>query len=164
MKLTQWVTKTLFALFCLWQCAASAVSAEIIEQALLDHYPAGSIHEVAVARTALTEVDVVRGAVEQRFAESRAVCMNKFFMSHCVAEAKEIRRAALYNVRKVEVEANAFLRKDRAAERERTIAERQSRAARPLGTPSIPISGAARDSGNPAPDSAVSPPTQPEKP
>jgi hypothetical protein len=164
MKLTQWVTKALFALFCLSQCAASAVSAEIIEQALLDHYPAGSIHEVTVARTALTEVDVVRGAVEQRFAESRAVCMNKFFMSHCVAEAKETRRAALYNVRKVEVEANAFLRKDRAAERERTIAERQSRAARPLGTPSIPISGAARDSGNPAPDSAVSPPTQPEKP
>jgi hypothetical protein len=97
------------------------VSAEIIEQALLDHYPAGSINAVSTARTALTEVDVVRGAVEQRFAESRAVCMNKFFMSQCVAEAKEIRRAALHSIRKVEVEANAFLRKDRAAERERTV-------------------------------------------
>ena len=79
-------------------------------------------------------------------------------------EAKEIRRVALHSIRKVEVEANAFLRKDRAAERERTIAERQSRAARPLGKPSIPISGAARDSGNAAPDSAVNPPAQPEKP
>jgi hypothetical protein len=164
MKLTHLASKTSLVLFFFSQCVTSAVSAEIIEQGLLDHYPAGSIHEVAVARTALTDVDVVRKAVEQRFAEGRADCMNKFFMTRCVDEAKEIRRASLYSIRKVEVEANAFLRKDRAAERERTIAERQSRAARPLGTPSIPISGAARDSGNPAPDSAVSPPTQPEKP
>jgi hypothetical protein len=164
MKLIQWAIKTLITLFFLSQCAVSAVSAEIIEQALLDHYPAGSINAVAAARTALTDVDVVRKAVEQRFAEGRADCMNKFFMTRCVDESKEIRRAALHSIRKVEVEANAFLRKDRAAERERTIAERQSRAARPLGTPSIPISGAARDSGNAAPDSAVNPPAQPEKP
>jgi hypothetical protein len=164
MKLTHWASKTSLVLLFMSQCSASAVSAEMIEQALLDQYPAGSINAVAFARTALTEVEVVRGAVEQRFAESRAVCMNKFFMSHCVAEAKEIRRAALHSIRKIEVEANAFLRKDRAAERERTIAERQSRAARPLGAPSIPISGAARDSGNPTPDSAANPPAQTEKP
>ena len=163
MKLTQWASKTSITLFFLSQFAFSAVNAEIIEQALLDHYPAGSINAVAAARTALTDVDVVRKAVEQRFAEGRADCMNKFFMTRCVDESKEIRRAALHSIRKVEVEANAFLRKDRAAERERTIAERQSRAARPLGTPSIPISGAARDSGNAAPDSAGNPPAQPEK-
>jgi hypothetical protein len=164
MKLTQWASKTSITFFFLLQCAASAVGAEIIEQALLDHYPAGSINAVAAARTALTEADVVRKAVEQRFAQGRAECMTNFFMTRCVDEAKELRRAALHSIRKVEVEANAYLRKDRAAERERTIAERQSRAARPLGTPSIPISGAARDSGNPAPDSAVNPTAQPEKP
>ena len=164
MKLTQWASKTSITLFFLSQFAFSAVNAEIIEQALLDHYPAGSINAVAAARTALTDVDVVRKAVEQRFAEGRADCMNKFFMTRCVDESKEIRRAALHSIRKVEVEANAFLRKDRAAERERTIAERQSRAARPLRTPSIPISGAARESGNAASDSVVNPPTQPEKP
>ena len=164
MKLTHWASKTSLVLLFVSQCAASAVSAEMIEQALLDQYPAGSMNALASARTALTEVDVIRGAVEQRVAESRAICMNKFFMTRCVDESKEIRRAALHSIRKVEVEANAFLRKDRAAERERTIAERQSRAARPLGTPSIPISGAARDSGNPAPDSAPNPPAQPEKP
>jgi hypothetical protein len=164
MKFTQWATKTSLILLFLSQCAVRSVSAEILEQGLLDHYPAGSINAVAAARTALTDVDVVRKAVEQRFAESRAECMNKFFMTRCVDEAKEIRRDALHSIRKVEVEANAFLRKDRAAERERTIAERQSRAARPLGAPSIPISGAARDSGNSASDSAVTPSTQPEKP
>ena len=164
MKLTQWSSKTSITFFFLLQCAVSAVSAEIIEQALLDHYPAGSINAVAAARTALTDVDLVRKAVEQRFAEGRAECMNKFFMTRCVDEAKEIRRAALHSNRKIEVEANAFLRKDRAAERERTIAERQSRSARPLGTPSIPISGAARDSGNTAPESTVNPSPQPEKP
>ena len=164
MKLTQWASKTSIVLFFLSQCAANAVSAEILEQVLLDNYPAGSINAATAARTALTEVEVVRKAVDQRFAESRAVCMNKFFMTRCVDEAKDIRRAALHSIRKVEVEANAFLRKDRAAERERTIAERQSRAARPLRTPSIPISGAARESGNAASDSVVNPPTQPEKP
>ena len=164
MKLTQWASKTSITLFFLSQFAVSAVNAEISEQTLLDHYPAGSINAVAAARSALTDVDVVRKAVEQRFAEGRAACMNKFFMTRCVDEAKEIRRAALHSIRKVELEANAFLRKDRAAERERTIAERQSRAARPLGTPSIPISGAARDSGNAASDSAVNPPAQLEKP
>jgi hypothetical protein len=90
--------------------------------------------------------------------------LNKFFMTRCIDEAKDMRRAALHNIRKIEVEANAFLRKDKAAERERTIAERQSRAARPLGTPSIPISGAARESGNAASDSAINPSPQPEKP
>ena len=164
MKLTHWASKTSITFFFLLQCAVSAVSAEIIEQALLDHYPAGSINAVAVARTALTDVDVVRKAVEQRFAQGRAECMNKFFMTRCVDESKEIRRAALHSIRKVEVEANAFLRKDRAAERERTIADRQSRAARSSGTPSIPISGAARDSGDSATDSAVNPSAQPEKP
>jgi hypothetical protein len=164
MKLTQWTTKTSIVLFFLSQCVASVVSAEILEQGLLDNYPAGSISAATAARTALTEVEVVRKAVDQRFAESRAVCMNKFFITRCVDEAKDIRRAALLSIRKVEVEANAFLRKDRAAERERTIAERQSSAARPLDTPAIPISGAARDSGNAASDSAVNPPVQPEKP
>ena len=164
MKFTQLASKASLVLFLFSQCVASAVSAEIIEQGLLDHYPAGSIHEVAVARTALTDVDVVRKAVEQRFAEGRSTCLNKFFMTRCIDEAKDMRRAALHNIRKIEVEANAFLRKDKAAERERTIAERQSSAARPLDTPAIPISGAARDSGNAASDSAVNPPVQPEKP
>ena len=150
--------------FMLLQLSAVPVRAEVLEQSLLANYPAGSISSAELAKMALTEVDVVRDEIERRFTQSRTDCMNKFFMSRCIADAKEIRRAALYNIRKIEVEANAFLRKDRAADRERKIAERQNRAVRPLDGPSIPISGAARESTNPKSEPAVSEPSQPEKP
>jgi hypothetical protein len=127
MKLTHLASKTSLVLFFFSQCVASAVSAEIIEQGLLDQYPAGSVNAVASARAALLEVDVVRRAVEQRFAEGRATCLNKFFMTRCIDEAKDMRRAALHNIRKIEVEANAFLRKDKAAEREVTADETAER-------------------------------------
>jgi hypothetical protein len=150
--------------FILLQLSIVPVRAEVLEQSLLAHYPAGSINSAELAKMALTEVDVVRDEIERRFAQSRADCMDKFFMSRCIADAKEIRRAALYNIRKIEVEANAFLRKDRAADRERKIAERQNRAVRPLDGPSIPISGAARESANPTAEPATGAPSQPEKP
>jgi hypothetical protein len=164
MKLVHRAIQSSLVFFILLQLAVVPVRAEVLEQSLLEHFPEGSITTVATAKIALTEVDAVRTQVEQRFAKSRTDCLDKFFMSSCTADAKEVRRAALYNIRKVEVEANAFLRKDRAAERERNIAERQNRSVRPLDGPSIPISGAARESGSTAPDAGVNAPKQPEKP
>mgnify|MGYP006284499137 FL=1 len=164
MKLSHWGAKTSIVFFFFSHFAAVAAQSEMLEQSLLTHYPAGSISTIPTAKAALAEVDAVRGEVERRFADGRAACLEKFFTSQCIAEAKELRRAALYNIRKVEVEANAFLRKERAAERERTISERQSRAVRPLDGPSIPISGAARESSHAAPEPADNSPSQAEKP
>ena len=164
MKLSHWASKMSVVFFFFSHFAAVAAQSEELEQSLLTHYPAGSISTIPTAKAALAEVVAVRGEVERRFAESRATCLEKFFTSQCVAEAKELRRAALYNIRKVEVEANAFLRKERAAERERTISERQSRAVRPLDGPSIPISGAARENSNTASEPTVNSPSQAEKP
>lgn len=132
-----------------------------LEQTLVAHYPAGKISSVPMAQLALSEVDAARREAEQRFAAERSVCFDKFFTSSCLADAKEIRRASLSNIRKVEVEANAFMRRERAAERERTIAERQGRAARPLERPSLPITGAARDG---APGDASASPLTPQTP
>lgn len=150
-------------------CVMTAVpaGAETLEQALVKRYPAGSIGAVQTARAALTDVDAARREVERHFADRRAVCFDKFFTASCLSEAKDERRVALSNVRKVEVEANAFLRKEKAAERDRTIAERQNRAARPLDGPSIPITGAARDASSPddaADKAGEQRPPQPEKP
>lgn len=164
MKLTHRAITSSFIFFILLHYAAAPAQAEVPEQSLLAHYPAGSIGSSDSAKMALTETEAVRNEVERRFDANRAACMEKFFMSRCTAEAKEMRRSALHAVRQVEVEANAFLRKDRAAERERKIAERQNRAVRPLDGPSIPISGAARESSNPEPDSTVNAPSQTEKP
>ena len=121
------------------------VQAAPLEQVLVSRYPAGTISSVQVAQAALADVDSARRETEQRFSSQRAECFEKFFTSSCLADAKEERRAALHNIRKVEVEANAFLRKERANERERVIAEREGRSAKPLERPSIPITGATRD-------------------
>ncbi len=139
-----------------------SVQAETLEQALVRRFPAGSIASVAVAREALASVDPARREAEQTFAAERARCYDKFFTSSCLSEVKDTRRLVLSSIRKVEVEANAFLRREKAAERDRVIAERQGRAGRPLDGPSIPITGAARDSGT-ATDQADQP-GQPEKP
>ena len=136
----------------------TGAGAETLEQALVKRYPAGAIASVQTANAALADVSPARREAEQIFADERSVCFEKFFTASCLADAKEVRRVALTNIRKVEVEANAFLRKERAAERERTIAEREGRAARPLEGPSIPITGATRDANS------SDQPALPEKP
>ena len=138
---------------------ALTAHAETREQALVKRFPPGTITSVASAREALSDVDAARREAEQTFAAERAQCFDKFFTASCLSEAKDVRRVVLANIRKVEVDANAFLRKERAAERDRVIAERQGRATRPLEGPAIPITGATRD-GAPASDA----PEQPEKP
>lgn len=122
-----------------------SVRAETLETALMKHYPAGSITSVQIATAALKDIDPARREAEQRFAEDRARCYDQFFTSSCLSDAKELRRISLSNIRKIEVEANALLRKEKAAERDRTIAEKQVRAVTPPGKPAIPISGATRE-------------------
>ena len=139
--------------------ATPAVAAETLSQALNRRYPQGAITSVPAAREALAEVDAARREAEQSFADDRMRCYDKFFTASCLSDAKEARRIVLSSIRKVEVEANAFLRKEKAAERDRVIAERLGRAARPLAGPAIPITGATRDGG-----SAPEPATQPDKP
>ena len=54
-------------------------------------------------------------------------------MSSCLNKAKEVKRQAKKQLRAVEVEANAFLRKDKADERDRGVAERQRQAEQAQG-------------------------------
>lgn len=150
------------ALMMAFALPSSAVQGETLEQELVKHFPPGSIVSVTSARQALSDVDAARREAEQTFATERTRCLDKFFTSSCLADAKEVRRGVLSNIRKVEVEANAFLRKEKAAERDKVIAERQGRAVRPLDGPTIPITGATRDGS--APPEVPGQPEKPEKP
>lgn len=143
------VTVLIMALMTAGMLATRAAHAETLEQALVKRFPPGAITSAVSAKEALANVDAARREAEQTFSVERTRCYDKFFTSSCLSEAKDTRRVALSNIRKVEVEANAFLRKEKAAERDRVIAERQGRAAKPLDGPSIPITGATRDSGSP---------------
>lgn len=130
---------------------ASVASAQVASvTALAERYPQGSIGSIEIANQALGEVSTAREQVEQEYQNERAACFDRFLMSACMNEAKEHRRTARAAIRQVEVEANAFLRKDRAAARDRALAEREIRSDR---SRSIPISGASREGNAPAGDS-----------
>lgn len=113
------------------------------EAELVERYPAKSIASVQQADMALVEIKPVREQIERIFADEKAECYQRFLVSSCLADAKEKRRLSMHAVRRVEVEAKAFLRKDKADERDRAVAERQERAANSART--IPISGTARE-------------------
>lgn len=124
--------------------AAAAVAAA--DQALIEDFPAGSIRSAEQAELALSRLPAARTEVEQRYARDKADCYDRFLVSSCLSDVQQRQRAARSVLRKVEVEARAFLRKEKAAERDRAVAERQRRAAEQGGR-SIPLSGAARDGG-----------------
>lgn len=116
------------------------------EAELLARYPAQSIASVKQADAALDEVKPMREQIERMYLDEQAACYERFLVSSCLAEAKDKRRKSMQAVRRVEVEAKAFLRKDKADERDRAVAERQAKAAN--GSRTIPISGTAREGGD----------------
>ncbi|MEO0318263.1 MAG: hypothetical protein RL404_1940 [Pseudomonadota bacterium] len=134
-------------LVALWAMPASAGPAE----ELVERYPAKSIASVSQADAALADIKPVREQIERIFADDRKECFERFLVSSCLNDAKEKRRLSMHAVRRIEVEAKAFLRKDKAEERDRAVAERLEKAANSAKT--IPISGTARD-GADGPDAA----------
>ena len=129
---------------------ATAASPQVkLEDALINHYPAGSIQTVPQASAALAEVSATRQQVEDDYTQTRNDCLEKFFMAVCFDRAKDRRRQALAAIRKVEIEASAYLRKEKADERDRGVAERQRNAALPQDGTAIPFKGATRPESAP---------------
>lgn len=77
---------------------------------------------VAQADQRLAAVAAERAAIEARYAEREALCYEKFFVNHCLDEAKERRRVALAAQRNIEIEAERFKRRTKVEERDREIA------------------------------------------
>jgi colicin import membrane protein len=119
-------------LFCIAVCLLSvaAVSAQDTDRAgeWSTRYRSGTIVSVEAAERVLAEAKEERAAIDRRFAAEEHKCYADFFASSCVAEAKERRRVAHADVRKVEVDANAFLRQARVDERDRALAEKRAAA------------------------------------
>lgn len=77
---------------------------------------------VEQADARLAAVAAARADIEARYAEREAVCYDKFFVNHCLDEAKERRRVALVAQRNIEIEAERFKRRLKVEERDREIA------------------------------------------
>ncbi|MEO6935942.1 MAG: hypothetical protein ABI171_11440 [Collimonas sp.] len=111
--------------WCAGAQAADAVPLKSVAEPaseLTARYPLESLTSVDVANKALTDVADAKAEVAARDLEQRRVCYAKFFVNHCLDAAKEQRRLALKAIRPVDITANAFLRKDRADERDKALA------------------------------------------
>lgn len=141
--------------------AVSAVSlhAQDALLSLAERYPPGSIDTTERANAALSEIAAARSAVDTLYGEQRVACFGRFFSSSCLTDVRKRQRSAQTTIRKIEVESNAVLRREKAAERDRALAERDKRAEQQPGSRSSPISGSARE---PAPAPAAEIPTFPE--
>lgn len=118
--------------FSIAQVDAPAISGSADAQtleALIVHYPSGSIQSADMANRALAEVETQRATLERKYAAEQHVCYSKFLASSCLDAAKERRRLALAQIRKVEVEANSFIRGARVVERDQHLAEKRANEA-----------------------------------
>lgn len=92
-------------------------------------YPSGSITTVQRANDALRDAAASRLTIEQTYRDAQFACNKKFFVSDCIDAAKERHRIARAETRAVEVEADFVKRRDRAEQRDKSIAERAAQDA-----------------------------------
>ena len=113
--------------------------------AILERYPSGSIQTVERANQAIDDVQRERDLLQESFLDKKDDCLQRFFVSSCLNKAKEAKRQAKKQLRTVEVEANAFLRKEKAAERDRGVVERQRQAEQAQGKKIIRLPDGSED-------------------
>lgn len=110
--------------------ALSAESMPAGAAAIVQRYPAQSITSVAVADAALADVTRERTEINNRLHAAELACRPVFFMTRCLDAAKERRHTALAMLRPIEIEANAFKRRERVVERDRLLEEKREKAER----------------------------------
>lgn len=90
--------------------------------------PVPASNSVPQADARLAEVARVRTVVEARFAEREQICYTKFFVNHCLDQAKEERRSALSKLRAIEIEASHFKRAHAVEQRDLALAADNAKA------------------------------------
>lgn len=90
-------------------------------------YPAGSIKSGEIAQKALAEAAQDRDALGIRYIIDQRACYKKFLVSSCLEEAKQRKREAEGNIKKVEIEANTYQRQANVDERDQALAEQRQK-------------------------------------
>ncbi len=141
--------------------SAVAHSGELAETAVgwAASYPAGSIQSVDAADRALQEADRERRRIQERLTTEEQACFDLFFANACRDKATERRRVALAAVRTVEVQANAFKRMARVAERDKVL-EEKSAAQQVDSRLAVPSEGALMEAAPPIVESTAQLPVE----
>lgn len=120
----------------------SAANSGSLAESLAARYHEGSIQSVELADQALEEVSAARKKLAPRFTEEEQACYDRFFTNRCLDDVEERQRLALQQLRRVEVEANAFKRRNKVERRDDRLKEKDGaslRAPGDTGGPSIPV-------------------------
>jgi colicin import membrane protein len=81
-------------------------------------------------------IEHAREKVEAVYKTEEKACYGKFAVNDCLAKARAKRRTAMSDLRRQEIAINDLERKRKAAERQRSIEERNAAAHPPAGQPS----------------------------
>jgi acyl-coenzyme A synthetase/AMP-(fatty) acid ligase len=96
-------------------------------ESIAARYHEGSIQSVETADQALEEVRGAREKMAPNFSAEERTCYDRFFTNLCLDDVEERKRSAMQQLRRVEVEANAFKRRDKVERRDTGKALREKR-------------------------------------
>ena len=100
------------------QIHAEDVSITAPATALSTRFPPASIRSEAQAQAALSEVSEANARAEWAAYDQKVQCQSRFFVTGCVKDVESELRAAQAQIKRVEVEANRYLRRAKDAEHE----------------------------------------------
>ena len=109
---------------------AALIKDESVSSASLkSRYPAGSITAVKQADAAIADTARGRERAESVYLADEKACYQTFFANSCVTEAKERRRVALAELKRIQVEAERFKRHDTVVHRDQALEEKRRKDA-----------------------------------
>jgi len=117
--------KTRSALAVLALCSACASAPPAVNTNVTINFPPQDrITSVPQADAVLELVALSKAQIDWRYRQKEQICYERFFVNDCLLEAKNERRTDLARVKKSEVEANYFKRKDNVEQMDRSLEER----------------------------------------
>lgn len=106
---------------------AAAPSTPIVAgDVLYARYPAGSIASVDTANAALDDTARERARINTELVCQQRVCYQKFFVASCLNKVADVHRAESMKIKNIEIEANTYLRQERADERDAALGEQRA--------------------------------------
>lgn len=125
--------KRLLLSIALASLAACSTTPPAVNTNVVIHFPPDvEVTNVKQANSVLDDVNLARSQIDWRFKQKEQICYTYFFVNNCLLDAKKEKRDDLAIVKKAEVAANYFLRKQRVEEMDKALAEQN--AAHPLPT------------------------------
>lgn len=117
-----------------------------VAESISARYAENTISSVETADQAIGEVRAAREAIRNELAVEERACYDRFFTNLCLNKVEERERSAMEQLQRVEVEANAFKRRERAERRGKQVVP-------PLKMPRVtnPMPGGAAEQNNSAP-------------